>query len=246
VFAINKADLPGAGKLEKDLKATLALAHSEDGWMPEIVPTVANEGQGMDQLLAAVGRYRERGENSAHAAEIWSLRLKEMLRERLFDKFRTEDFLAAGSDVAAHKRDPYQIVKEWAEPGFAIDHLGVAVRSIDTALKFYRDQLGLSPGPRETVAQEKVDVAMLPLGGPRIELLEATSPDSVIEKFIEKRGEGLHHVALKVPDLNAAVERLRAQGARLLNEPRQGAGGHTYVFVHPSSTGGVLLELIQS
>jgi methylmalonyl-CoA epimerase len=87
---------------------------------------------------------------------------------------------------------------------------------------------------------------MLPLGGSRIELLEASDPDSVIARFIEKRGEGLHHVALKVPDLNAAVERLRAHGARLLNEPRQGAGGHTYVFVHPSSTGGVLLELIQS
>jgi LAO/AO transport system kinase len=256
VFAINKADLPGAEKLEKDLKATLALAQSEDGRaqkeMPEIVPTVANEGQGMDHLLAAVGRYRERGENSAHAAEIWSLRLREMLRERLLDKFRSEDFLEAGSDVAAHKRDPYQIVKDWAEPGlaidhlFLIDHLGVAVRSIDTALNFYRDQLGLSPGPRETVAEEKVDVSMLPLGGARIELLEASSPDSVIAKFIEKRGEGLHHVALKVPDLNAAVERLRAQGARLLNEPRQGAGGHTYVFVHPSSAGGVLLELIQS
>ena len=71
------------------------------------------------------------------------------------------------------------------------------------------------------------------------------SPDSVIAKFIEKRGEGLHHVALQVPDLTAAVERLRASGARLLNEPRTGAGGHLYVFVHPSSTGGVLLELIQ-
>ena len=77
------------------------------------------------------------------------------------------------------------------------------------------------------------------------ELLEASEPDSVIAKFIEKRGEGLHHVALQVPDLAAAVERLRASGARLLNEPRTGAGGHTYVFVHPSSTGGVLLELIQ-
>jgi methylmalonyl-CoA epimerase len=86
---------------------------------------------------------------------------------------------------------------------------------------------------------------MLPAGGPRIELLEATDPDSVVGKFIEKRGEGLHHVAVKVPDLNATVERLKAGGARLLNDPRPGAGGHLYVFVHPSSTGGVLLELIQ-
>ncbi|HTC88615.1 MAG TPA: methylmalonyl-CoA epimerase [Bryobacteraceae bacterium] len=128
---------------------------------------------------------------------------------------------------------------------FEIDHLGIAVRSLDAALAFYEVQLGFSVSLRETVAQEKVNVAMLPAGGPRIELLEATEPDSVIAKFIEKRGEGLHHVAVKVPDLVATVARLKAHGARLLNEPRAGAGGHLYVFVHPASTGGVLLELIQ-
>ena len=119
------------------------------------------------------------------------------------------------------------------------------MRSIDKALEFYRDQLGLTVSLRETVAVEKVQAAMLPVGESRIELLEATDPDSVIAKFIAKRGEGLHHVALDVPDLNAAVNRLKAAGARLLNEPRAGAGGHLYVFIHPASTGGVLLELIQ-
>jgi methylmalonyl-CoA epimerase len=128
---------------------------------------------------------------------------------------------------------------------FRIDHLGIAVRSLDAALQFYEQQLGFTVGLRETVEQEKVKVAMLPAGGPRIELLEATTPDSVIARFIEKRGEGLHHVAIRVPDLTATVERLKTQGARLLNDPRPGAGGHLYVFVHPSSTGGVLLELIQ-
>jgi len=128
---------------------------------------------------------------------------------------------------------------------FCIDHLGIAVRSLDAALEFYEQQLGFSVALRETVEQERVNVAMLPVGGPRIELLEATGPDSVIAKFIEKRGEGLHHVAVKVPDLAATVERLKSGGARLLNDPRPGAGGHLYVFVHPSSTGGVLLELIQ-
>ncbi len=126
-----------------------------------------------------------------------------------------------------------------------IDHLGVAVSSLEKALGFYEQQLGLSVSLRETVEQEKVKVAMLPAGESRIELLEATGPDSVIAKFIEKRGEGLHHVALKVPDLVAIVARLKAAGARLLNDPRPGAGGHLYVFVHPVSTGGVLLELIQ-
>jgi methylmalonyl-CoA epimerase len=114
---------------------------------------------------------------------------------------------------------------------------------LDDSIAFYQ-MLGLSVAQRETVSREKVHVAMLPAGEARIELLEASAPDSPISKFLETRGPGLHHVALRVPDLGAAVARLRAAGARLLNEPRQGSGGHTYVFVHPASTGGVLLELI--
>jgi len=126
----------------------------------------------------------------------------------------------------------------------AIDHLGIAVPALDEAVAFY-ETLGLTVAHRETVATEKVNVAMLPAGDSRIELLEPAASDSPISKFLDKRGPGLHHVALKVPDLAAAVARLRANGARLLNEPRAGAGGHLYVFVHPASAGGVLLELIQ-
>jgi len=124
------------------------------------------------------------------------------------------------------------------------DHLGIAVQSLEQAIPFY-ESLGFAVTHRETVATEKVHVAMLPTADSRIELLEPSAPDSPISKFLEKRGPGLHHVALRVPDLNAAIERLRAGGARLLNEPRPGAGGHLYVFVHPASAGGVLLELIQ-
>jgi LAO/AO transport system kinase len=125
-----------------------------------------------------------------------------------------------------------------------IDHLGIAVRSLEQSIAFY-EALGLAVAHRENVVGEKVAVAMLPAGDSRIELLEPTAADSPIAKFLEKRGPGLHHVALRVPDLNAVVSRLKANGARLLNEPRSGAGGHTYVFVHPASAGGVLLELIQ-
>jgi LAO/AO transport system kinase len=125
-----------------------------------------------------------------------------------------------------------------------IDHLGIAVANLAGSIAFY-ESLGLAVAHRETVAAEKVDVAMLPAGDSRIELLQPTGPDSPIARFLEKRGPGLHHVALRVGDLNAAVARLKASGARLLHEPRTGAGGHTYVFVHPASTGGVLLELIQ-
>jgi methylmalonyl-CoA epimerase len=127
-----------------------------------------------------------------------------------------------------------------------IDHLGIAVRSLSDGLAFYRDILGMTIAHQETVAAERVNVAMLPSGGEsRIELLEATDDESTIARFIAKRGPGLHHIAVKVEDLMQTVETLRLRGARLLNEPRAGAGGHTYVFVHPESTGGVLLELIQ-
>jgi methylmalonyl-CoA epimerase len=129
---------------------------------------------------------------------------------------------------------------------FSIDHIGVAVKSLAAAKGIY-DKLGLELAPEETVEAEQVRVVMVPLGESRIELLEPTSPDSVIAKFIAKRGEGLHHVSLRVPDLEAAVERLTKDGVRLVSDQiKVGAGGHRYVFVHPSSAGGVLLELVES
>jgi methylmalonyl-CoA epimerase len=129
---------------------------------------------------------------------------------------------------------------------FEIDHLGIAVRSVEEALVFYRDRLGMNAGPIDTVAAEKVRVAMLQAGASRLELLAPSEPDSTIAKFIDKRGPGLHHVALRVQNFEETVERLRSTGAPLLNEPRAGAGGHIYVFLHPSATGGVLLELIKA
>ncbi len=128
---------------------------------------------------------------------------------------------------------------------FSIDHIGVAVKSLATAKGIY-EKLGLKLSPEETVESEQVRVVMVPLGESRLELLEPTSENSAIAKFIAKRGEGLHHVSLRVPDLAAAVERLKQDGVRLVsNEIKVGAGGHKYIFVHPSSAGGVLLELVE-
>ncbi|HKS72926.1 MAG TPA: methylmalonyl-CoA epimerase [Terriglobales bacterium] len=128
---------------------------------------------------------------------------------------------------------------------FAIDHLGIAVKSLASAKSIY-EKLGLSVSAEETVEHEKVRLVMVPIGESRFELLEPTSDDSTIAKFIAKRGEGLHHVCMKVPDLRAPVERLKKDGVRLVSEEiKTGAGGHQYVFVHPSSAGGVLLELVQ-
>jgi len=127
-----------------------------------------------------------------------------------------------------------------------IDHIGIATRGIDDSAKFYRDVLGLEIAETEEVAEQKVRVAMLPLGESRIELLEATSEDSPIFRFLEKRGPGIHHLAVRVDDIQAALADLKQKGARLIDEePRPGAGGCLVAFVHPSSTGGVLLELVQ-
>ena len=103
----------------------------------------------------------------------------------------------------------------------------------------------MNVSPEETVEQEKVRLLMVPVGESRLELLEATSEDSTIAKFIVKHGEGLHHVCLRVPDLEASVAKLKSDGVRLVsNEIKNGAGGHRYIFVHPQSAGGVLLELV--
>ncbi len=129
---------------------------------------------------------------------------------------------------------------------FGIDHLGVAVKSLAAAKSIY-EKLGLPISQEETVEHEKVRLVMVHVGESRLELLEATADDSAIAKFIAKRGEGLHHVCLRVPDLAMAVAKLKQEGARLVSdEIKTGAGGHRYIFVHPQSTGGVLLELVDS
>ncbi|MEY2412225.1 MAG: methylmalonyl-CoA/ethylmalonyl-CoA epimerase [Acidobacteriaceae bacterium] len=127
-----------------------------------------------------------------------------------------------------------------------IDHLGIAVKSLAAAREIY-DKLGLTVSPEELVEAEQVRLVMVPLGESRIELLEPTSQQSPVAKFIARRGEGLHHISLRVPDLAATVENLKRDGVRLVsNEIKIGAGGHRYVFVHPSSAGGVLLELVEA
>jgi len=127
-----------------------------------------------------------------------------------------------------------------------IDHLGIAVESLEQSLHFYRDVLGLKCEEFETIKDQKVRVAMLPIGESRVELLEATSDDSPIAKFLKKRGPGIHHICVEVSDIRGKLNSLKSQGVRLIDEqPRTGAGGHLVAFVHPSSTHGVLIELSQ-
>lgn len=124
-----------------------------------------------------------------------------------------------------------------------IEHVGVAVASLDAAKAFY-EALGLVCGGEDVVAEQKVRVAFFPLGESRVELLESTDPEGPVGKFVAKRGPGLHHLCVEVPDVAKALQTLKARGYALIDEaPRTGAGGHRVAFVHPKSTGGVLLEL---
>ena len=127
-----------------------------------------------------------------------------------------------------------------------IDHIGVAVKSIDEALKFWDEALGIKCHGVEEVAEQKVKTAFLPVDDTEIELLEGTCPESPVAKFIEKNGQGMHHLAIRVKDLEATLADLKAKGVRLIDEkPRIGAGGSKIAFVHPKATGGVLLELCE-
>ena len=127
-----------------------------------------------------------------------------------------------------------------------IDHIGIATKGIDEASAFWRETLGVEIGGTEEVDEQGVRVAMLAVGESRIELLEPTHEKSPIAKFLDKRGPGIHHIALRVGDIRAALNKLKATGARLIDEtPRIGAGGCLVAFIHPTATGGVLVELVE-
>ena len=267
IFVINKSDLAGADRVEQEVHALLSLASATDGWQPPIVRTIATRQQGVDELLDAVTAYMEFSEQNdarkQRRLDHWRERLLTILRDRLLQQVMRnvlEDgvFNQYAAAVASRSEDPYSVVDqvleqsglesktEGASAAFMLDHIGVAVDSLSQAVNFYQQILGLEVSGYHSVSQEKTNVAMLRLGGSRIELLEPTEPDSPIGRFVAKRGGGPHHICLRVPDLSAVIAKLQQSGVKLINsEPAIGAGGHRYVFVHPGSTGGVLLELVQ-
>jgi methylmalonyl-CoA/ethylmalonyl-CoA epimerase len=127
-----------------------------------------------------------------------------------------------------------------------IDHLGIAVKSIENGKKFWSDILELDFEGKETVAEQKVTTAFFPVGESEVELLESTSPDGPVAKYIEKRGEGFQHVAFRVENIEEALNELKEKGIRLIDEkPRIGAGGAKIAFLHPKATGGILVELCE-
>jgi LAO/AO transport system kinase len=226
VFVLNKADREGIERLEQEIGEMLALSavvsggHSSGKKTPEVLKTVATTGEGIEKLLEVL---------DSLAAE------EEQISD---DSVRAKALTYQPVSIESGLRPSVD--------GAVLDHLGIAVRSLADSQRLYAT-LGVSVSGIEEITQEQVRVAMLELGESRIELLEATEAESAVGRFIAKRGEGLHHVALRVPDLAAAVAGLKEQGVRLISgEIQVGAGGHRYVFVHPSSANGVLLELVEA
>jgi methylmalonyl-CoA epimerase len=230
----------------------LGLLRDKDETLSQLFPATVT-AEDVRRRVEAEGGAREKLSVSVEHLLLGLLRAEgtlaeTVLRERGVELSATREKVGATSTGAASSGRERQsrTVPAGREMPLRVEHIGIATRSIEEALGFWRDALGLEVRHTETVEEQGVNVAMLPAGEPRIELLEPTGPDSPVAKFLEKRGPGIHHVAVRVADIRAALARMKTAGARLIDEePRVGAGGCLVAFVHPSASGGVLLELVQ-
>ena len=264
IFAINKADREGTEMLHLEIQ--MAVEFERDrwrqlGWEPPIVETTAFTLRGVRPLWEAIGRHVEFMRSSGRLNERRKLRAFEEVKaivadsvvSRVEERLRSPEAEELIGRVLSGKIDPYSaadiVMERFLMGGDGmfkkIDHIGIAVRNLDEAIKVW-EGLGLKVDEIEEVPDQKVRTAIIHVGESRIELLEPTSEDSPIAKFIAKRGEGIHHMALGVDDIEATLEHLKEEGYRLIDEkPRIGAGGAKIAFVHPKAVTGVLLELCQ-
>jgi LAO/AO transport system kinase len=259
IFIVNKADLEGADRAVAQVNAVLALAGDDRGeWRPPVLRTEAATGAGIPQVVAAIAAFRDR--EGASLRERRRRRTASRLRDIVafqalgrvdaaLDARELEEVLDA---VVDRTLDPYTAAENLIERGgraggsmaATLDHVGIAVTDASEAADVFARGLGLDVSEIESVPTEHVRVRFVPVGTARLELLEPSSPESVIGKFIERRGPGLHHVTLRVRDITAALARLEAAGVRLVDrQPRRGAGGSLVAFIHPSAAQGVLIEL---
>jgi len=270
IFVINKADRDGADRLVQSVAAMLALhTFAPDDWQPPVLKTEATTGAGVLELIAAIGRFQAHsgGMRATRQRARQQYRLRELLSHRFLQLAEQElapgEFQRLVDEVAARKIDPYSAAGEiigrvrrvgsseqrsaaGRPAGAVLDHVGIAVQDMNKALAFFRDALGLHVEGPQDVASQRVRARFIPVGESAIELLEATSNDSPIAKYVEKRGPGIHHIPLRVDDLGAVLEQLKARGVRLVDqEPRPGAEGSLVAFIHPSAAHGVLVELKQ-
>ena len=271
LFVVNKADHDGADHAVAEIKTMLGLnEYGPNDWRPPVLQTRATDGVGVDDVLDTVDRFRTRGGDMAgrRQARVYG-RIRQLVSDRFLEHAEHRVLEPGAFDrlvdqVADAEVDPYTAADavldqalrsprganrtDDAQPMTAVlDHIGIAVRDLDTALVFYRDALGLELEGVEEVASQHVRAQFVSVGGATLELLEATSPQSAIARSIERRGPGLHHLTLRVDDIAVVLARLKARGVRLIDEePRTGAGGSLVAFIHPSAAHGVLVELMES
>ena len=254
IFVVNKADREGADRTAASIEMMLALDDKmAEGWRAPVLRTEATSGRGVTELLDMIWRFREQSVDALgvrrRARAEW--RLREILARRFMNHLEHE-VLAPGEfaqwldRIAAREIDPYGAAARMTARSFSIDHVGIAVGDVEASLKFFTGVLGLTSGDTEDIKGQNSRVRFVDTGDAKLELVESLAPDSPIGKYIEKRGPGLHHVALRVPDIHAAMARVTAAGVRMIDqEPRRGAHGSLIAFVHPGDTHGVLVELKQ-
>jgi len=270
LFVINKVDRPGADRVEQEVTAMLSLTSRPDGWRPSILKTIATTGRGITELTQALDQFYVFGEKGdvtgRRRKEHWRSRVLDLLRQTLFEQAVAGPLSDGSLDrqvdgLLAHQTDPHQVVDQIIaalipaganspcpspRSGATVHHLGIAVESLVQAIPVFQQLVGKAPDVEETVADQKVRVASFRLGDSRLELLEGTEGDSPIARFVSKRGPGIHHLALAVPDLPEALRKLESEGVRLIDRiPRVGAASERIAFLHPSSTGGILIELVE-
>jgi LAO/AO transport system kinase len=273
VFVVNKADREGADRVVQEILQMLELGE-HGAWVPPILKTVATTGSGVPELKERLREHRaflDGPDGTRRKRERTKKRIEGLVRENFLRRVenlrgdrgtleeaavrvegRDEDPISAArmlsSALETDAPSPCSPSKKSAGPKSPgpvsrISHLGIAVPSLEKAGAFW-DLLGLREEHREEVVSQKVLTSFRPVGESSLELLESTSDDGAIAKFLEKRGPGLHHVCLEVGDIDALLAKLTAAGVKLVNEqPIEGAGGCRVAFVHPSSTGGILVEL---
>jgi LAO/AO transport system kinase len=262
IFVVNKADREGADRTAASIETMLSLEPSADGaWRPPVLRTVATTGAGIAELLQMIEAFRAR---SAHVQDArrrarveW--RLREILSRRFLQHvdeavLRPGEFDGLLDRIASRSQDPYsaaESVLARALQGGArsvsapLDHVGIAVSDAERFVTLFQSLAGLSTGEPEVIGLHRL--RFVEAGGATLELVEAVSPDAPVAKFLEKRGDALHHLCFRVADIDAALSALKSQGVRLIDEvARPGAHGSRIAFIHPSSAGGLLIELKQS
>jgi LAO/AO transport system kinase len=259
LFVINKADREGADRLEHAINSMLCVAPRQDGWQPPVLRTVATTGEGVNLLQQALSEFSSFGQGTQlrtrREHDRWRQRLLEIVRDDLVARVvkpRMADgrFDALIHEIVERKRDPHSaaeaILKSQLTNPMKLHHIGIAVESLEEAIPVFQKLLGSAPAQEETVEDQKSRVAVFEVGETSIELLEATAADSPVARFIAKRGPGIHHLTLTVANLAESLGELEQKGILLVDRaPRPGAGGHQIAFLHPKSTAGILVELME-